>query len=248
MTAPGTIELDRVSKIFYRHTGRSLLRKHIESWFRGNKKEPFHALNDVSFRIEPGECVAVIGTNGAGKSTLLSLIAGLAEPDAGAVRVSGRVGALLQLGAGFHADLTGAENVSLNAALLGLTRRRTESVFESIVEFADIAAFIDEPLRTYSTGMVMRLAFAVAIHMDPDVLIVDEILSVGDHAFQKKCHNKILEFKHSGKTLLCVSHAAHGILDLCERGLWLEHGVLVRDGSLAEVVNTYEGLTNGRTS
>jgi lipopolysaccharide transport system ATP-binding protein len=243
MIAAGSIEFEDVSKVFYRHAGRALLRKHVESWFRPSHKEPFHALRNVTFHIEPGECVALIGANGAGKSTLMSMIAGLAMPDGGSVRVGGRIGALLQLGAGFHPDLTGVENVRLNAALLGLTRRRTEELFENIVEFADIAEFVNEPLRTYSTGMTMRLAFAVAIHMDPDILIVDEILSVGDHAFQEKCHAKILNLKRSGKTLLCVSHAAHGILDLCERGLWLDHGELVRDGSLLEVVNAYESLS-----
>lgn len=241
--APGAIEFENVSKVFHLHTGRALFRKHIEGWWRGSHKERFHALKEITFRIEPGECVALIGTNGAGKSTLLSMIAGLAIPNGGAVRVGGRIGALLQLGAGFHPDLTGVENVKLNAALLGLTRRRTDELFESIIDFADIAAFVNEPLRTYSTGMTMRLAFAVAINMDPDILILDEILSVGDHAFQEKCHAKILDIKRAGKTLLCVSHAAHGILDLCERGLWLDRGELIRDGSLREVVNAYEGLS-----
>lgn len=235
------VELNGISKFFYRHTGRTLLRKHLEGWFRHGRKERFWALKDVSFRAEPGEGVALVGTNGAGKSTLLSVIAGLAEPDAGRLAVNGRIGALLQLGAGFHLDLTGIENVWLNASLLGLSRRRTREVFESVVDFAGIEDFIAEPLRTYSSGMVMRLAFSVAVHMDPDIFIVDEVLAVGDHAFQAKCHAKMLEFKREGKTLIAVSHDAAGVKELCERAIWLDHGRVVRDGPLPEVVRAYEG-------
>jgi ABC-type polysaccharide/polyol phosphate transport system ATPase subunit len=235
------VELHGISKFFYRHTGRALLRKHLEGWFRHGRKERFWALKDVSLRVEPGEGLALVGTNGAGKSTLLSVIAGLAEPDAGQLAVNGRIGALLQLGAGFHLDLTGIENVWLNASLLGLSRRRTREVLESIVDFAGIEDFIAEPLRTYSSGMVMRLAFSVAVHMDPDIFIVDEVLAVGDHAFQAKCHAKILEFKRAGKTLIAVSHDAAGVKELCERAIWLDHGCVVRDGPLPEVVRAYEG-------
>jgi ABC-type polysaccharide/polyol phosphate transport system ATPase subunit len=234
------VELQGISKFFYRHTGRALLRKHIESWFRRARKERFWALKNVSFRVERGEGVALVGTNGAGKSTLLSVIAGLAQPDGGTLAVEGRVGALLQLGAGFHPDLTGTENVWLNAALLGLSRRRTGEVFDSIVDFAGIADFIAEPLRTYSTGMMMRLAFSVAMHMDPDIFIVDEVLAVGDHAFQTKCHAKIREFKRAGKTLIAVSHEAAGVRGLCERAIWLDHGSVVLEGPLDEVVSAYE--------
>jgi len=246
MSGPAAVEFRGVSKYFYRHAGRALLRKHVESWFRPGAKERFYALRDISFRIRPGESVALIGTNGAGKSTLLSLVAGLAEPDGGTIAVEGRVGALLQLGAGFHPDLTGVENVVLNAALLGLTRRRTAELFESIVEFAGVGEFIDEPLRTYSSGMMMRLAFSVAVHMDPEILIVDEVLAVGDHAFQAKCAERVMEFKHAGKTLLCVSHASGAVEKLCERALWLDHGELVMDGPFSEVVDAYEGRLPSR--
>jgi len=235
------VELQGISKFFYRHTGRVLLRKHVENLFRPGRKERFWALRDVSFKVEPGEGLALVGTNGAGKSTLLSVIAGLAEPDSGSLSVNGRIGALLQLGAGFHPDLSGIENVRLNAALLGLSRRRTEASLEGIVDFSGIRDFIAEPLRTYSSGMVMRLAFAVAVHMDPEILIIDEVLAVGDHAFQAKCQAKILELKHAGKTLIAVSHAAAGIVDICERGIWLDHGSVMMDGPLAEVVAAYEG-------
>lgn len=234
------VELRGISKFFYRHTGRALLRKHVEGWFRRGRKERFWALKDVGFRVEAGEGMALVGTNGAGKSTLLSVIAGLAQPDAGWLAVNGRVGALLQLGAGFHPDLTGIENIWLNASLLGLSRRRTGEVFESIVDFAGIEDFIAEPLRTYSSGMIMRLAFSVAVHMDPDIFILDEVLAVGDHAFQAKCHAKILEFKRAGKTLIAVSHDAAGVEELCERAIWLDRGSVVRDGPLAEVVSDYE--------
>ncbi len=237
----GAIELNRVSKAFYRHSGRELLRRHLAALLSRRRKEKFWALQDVSFRIEPGEGVALVGTNGAGKSTLLSVISGLAEPDGGSVRTEGRIGALLQLGAGFHPDLTGTENLRLNAAMLGLTRRRTEELFDSIISFAEIGDFMEEPLRTYSSGMTMRLAFAVAVHMDPDIFIVDEILAVGDYSFQVKCHQKIVDLKRSGKTLLAVSHAAAAITDVCERGIWLERGRVVQDGPLTDVVAAYEG-------
>ncbi len=240
MNCGGTIEFRDVSKVFYRHSGRALLRSHLQSWF-GGRKESFHALKNVSFRIEPGEGVALVGTNGAGKSTLLAVVAGLADPDGGSIAVDGRIGALLQLGAGFHMDLTGRENIWLNASLLGLSRRRTGELFESIVEFSGIPDFIDEPLRTYSSGMTMRLAFAVAVHMDPEILIIDEVLAVGDFAFQAKCRAKVLEMKATGRTLLCVSHAVAGVQELCERALWLDHGQVIMDGPLLEVAEAYQG-------
>jgi ABC-type polysaccharide/polyol phosphate transport system ATPase subunit len=197
--------------------------------------------DDIDFRLELGESLALVGSNGAGKSTLLSLIAGLAEPDSGRVRVNGRIGALLQLGSGFHPDLTGTENVRLNAALLGLGRKRTIALFDEIVEFSGIREFIDEPLRTYSSGMTMRLAFSVAVHLDPDILIIDEVLAVGDAAFQGKCMGKLDEHKRSGKTLLFVTHAVGSVQQLCDRAIWLDHGQLMADGPAGEVVNAYEG-------
>src|SRR5581483_5645696 len=200
MGAPA-IEFHEVWKGFQRHTGRLLLRSHLNNWFAGHRQlERFYALKDLSVRIDPGESVALVGANGAGKSTWLSLVAGLTPPDAGTVKVNGRVAALLELGSGFHPDLTGAENVRLNAALLGLSRKRTRELFDEIIEFSGIEhKFVDEPLRTYSTGMMMRLAFSVAINMDPDVLLVDEILAVGDSAFQEKCFQKVHEFRNSGR-------------------------------------------------
>ena len=204
------IEFHNVSKKFTRHAGQMLLRNHLTRFFTRQKEMPFFALKHVSFSVERGESLAVIGSNGAGKSTLLGLVAGISQPDEGTVTVNGQVAALLELGSGFHPDLTGRENVRLNAALLGLSRRQTAEAFERIVEFSGIREFIDEPLRTYSTGMMMRLAFSVAINRDPEILLVDEVLAVGDAAFQAKCIEKIHEFRNAGKTLLCVSHTTHG--------------------------------------
>ena len=200
---PPAIVCENVWKTFRLHTHQKLLRQHFGSWFGGAGFTQFDALKGVSFEVAQGEGLAVIGCNGAGKSTLLSIVTGLAKPDKGKVGVNGRVAALLELGSGFHPDLTGAENVYLNAALLGFSERQTEDMFDDIVEFAGVRDFIDEPLRTYSSGMIMRLAFSVVINVDPDVLIVDEGLAVGDMDFQAKSYEKIRDFRRAGKTFLC---------------------------------------------
>ena len=235
------VEFDAVSKSYSHNVGGKLLRGHLQERLRGMKREKFLALKDVSFRLQQGETMAVVGRNGAGKSTLLGLVAGLAEPSQGRVTLNGRVAALLELGSGFHPDLTGAENLRLNAALLGLGGKRTSELFEQIVEFSGIREFIDEPLRTYSSGMIMRLGFSVAVHVDPDILIVDEVLAVGDKDFQVKCFDKISEFKRSGKTLLFVSHAASLVERLCDRAIWLDRGEVMMDGPAREVVAAYTG-------
>jgi len=235
------IEFQGVSKSFHRHAGQLLLRHRLTNWLRGRHKERFYALKNVSFELEEGEGLAVVGPNGAGKSTLLGLVAGLATPDTGTVTVNGRIAALLELGSGFHPDLTGAENVRVNASLIGLSRRRTADVFDQIVEFADIGDFIGEPLRTYSTGMIMRLAFSVAIHTDPAILLIDEVLAVGDQAFQAKCFERIHQFRHAGKTLLCVSHASGMVQELCDRAIWLDRGELMMSGPIREVIEAYSG-------
>jgi ABC-type polysaccharide/polyol phosphate transport system ATPase subunit len=237
------IEFQGVSKIFQRHTGRKLIRHHFRDWFRSDPEHDFYALKDVSFRIGAGESVAVIGGNGAGKSTLLSLVCGLARAEKGNVAVGGKVAAMLELGSGFHPDLTGAENVYLNASLLGFTRARTNALFDAIVEFSGIAEFINEPLRTYSSGMMLRLAFSVALNLEPTILIIDEVLAVGDQGFQEKCFEKIFEFRNSGRTLLCVSHSPAILLKLCDRALWLDHGQLRMDGSASDVLQHYTGHT-----
>jgi len=234
------IELANVSKKFTRHAGQMLLRNHVTRFFTRQKDDPFFALKHVSFSLECGESLAVIGSNGAGKSTLLGLVAGVSKPDEGVVTVNGQVAALLELGSGFHPSLTGRENVRLNAALLGLSRRQTAEAFEGILEFSGIREFIDEPLRTYSTGMIMRLAFSVAINRDPEVLLVDEVLAVGDAAFQAKCIEKIHEFRNAGKTLMFVSHSDM-IRQLCDRAVWLDHGELILSGTVAGVLEAYAG-------
>lgn len=218
-----------------------LLRSLLFDRLRGNGVNQFYALRDVSFQIREGETVGVVGRNGAGKSTLLSLVAGISYPDQGKVTVHGRVAALLELGSGFHGDLTGRENVLLNASLLGLSRKKALDKLDEIIDFSGVGDFINEPLRTYSSGMVMRLAFSVAIHVEPAFLIIDEVLAVGDASFQAKCYEKIMEFKRAGRGLLCVSHAGKTIQQLCDRALWLEHGQLMMDGPTEEVVAAYSG-------
>jgi lipopolysaccharide transport system ATP-binding protein len=235
------IEFKGISKSFARHTGRMLLRHRLAQFVKQQRQERFYALKNVSFRLDEGEGLAVVGTNGAGKSTLLSLVAGLAKPDQGTVEVNGRVAALLELGSGFHPDLTGAENIYINASLIGLSRRRTAELFDEMVDFADIGDFIGEPLRTYSSGMIMRLAFSVAINTDPDVLLIDEVLAVGDHTFQIKCFDRIRQFRRAGKTLMCVSHAAGLVQEVCDRAIWLDRGELVMAGRIRDVIDRYEG-------
>jgi ABC-type polysaccharide/polyol phosphate transport system ATPase subunit len=166
-------------------------------------------------------------------------VAGLVDPDEGEVRLEGRVAPLLELGVGFHEELTGRENVRLNASLMGLSRRQRAQVYDAIVDFSEVESFIDEPLRAYSAGMKLRLAFSVAIHCDPDILLIDEVLAVGDQAFQTKCMERIHEFRRQGKTLLCVSHSAAMVQRFCDRGIWLDHGRIVKSGTAAEVQNAY---------
>jgi ABC-type polysaccharide/polyol phosphate transport system ATPase subunit len=234
------IEFQDVTKSFTLSGGRKLLRSYFGLFVKRRPAELFYALKGVSFTVAPGESLAVVGSNGAGKSTLLSLVAGLVPPDQGTVTVNGRVAPLLELGIGFHPELTGAENVELNAALMGLSRRKTRLAFDEIVDFAGIGDFIHEPLRAYSAGMKLRLAFAVAIHCDPEVLLVDEVLVVGDLAFQAKCMDKIREFRRAGRTLLCVSHSPEMVRSVCDRAIWLHHGKLMLTGGVSEVLEAYK--------
>jgi ABC-type polysaccharide/polyol phosphate transport system ATPase subunit len=199
----------------------------------------FWALRDVSFCVEAGESLAILGSNGAGKSTLLSIVVGVTSPTSGKVECRGRVGALLELGTGFHPDLTGIENIFLNASLLGLGRQQIREKLESIISFSELADFINEPVRTYSSGMVARLGFSVAVHVDPDILVLDEVLAVGDNNFRRKCEHKISEFAREGKTLLFVSHGLETVLAMCRRAVWLDHGRVRMDGPAEEVVRSY---------
>ena len=206
--------------------------------------DSFHAVKGVSLKVRSGETVGIVGRNGSGKSTLLQLICGVLEPSSGSVNVNGRVAALLELGAGFSPEFTGKENVFLNAAILGLPRKEIERRYADIVDFADIGDFIDRPVKTYSSGMYIRLAFSVAINVDPDILVVDEALAVGDEAFQRKCFARIEEIKKRGATILFVSHSAQSVVQLCDRAILLDAGELLIEGSPKIVVSQYQRLVN----
>jgi len=233
------VRFSSVSKYFFRHAGQKLLRDRLVNLVHPAPRERFYALTDVSFAVERGQSIGIVGHNGAGKSTLLNITTGLCSPSEGKVSINGRVAALLELGSGFHQDLTGAENVRINAALLGLSRRQVHERYDDIVEFSGVGEFINEPLRTYSSGMMMRLAFSVAINVDPDILIIDEVLGVGDQNFFAKCFERILRFRHAGKTLICVSHSMEALVQLCDHGLWLDHGRIVKAGPVRQVLDAY---------
>lgn len=233
------IEIRNINKQFVlRHT-RSL--KEALVWLirgrKGDLSKKFHALRDLSIDVEHGETVALLGLNGSGKSTLLKHISGVMLPDSGTVRTGGRVAGLIEVGAGFHPDLSGRDNVYLNGAILGMTEAQINEKFDSIVEFAEIGEFIDTEVKFYSSGMYLRLAFSVAVHTDPDVFLVDEILAVGDEPFQKKCLAKIKELAAAGKTLVVVSHDLDLVAHVCERGILLEHGSVVMDGPVGDVIS-----------
>jgi ABC-2 type transport system ATP-binding protein len=228
---PDVIRVREVSKRFIIRKDKSL-KERIVNFRRSNRyKDDFWALRAVDFTITAGSTVGLLGANGSGKSTLLKVIGGIIDPTDGFVERRGRLAALLELGAGFHPDLTGRENVFLNASILGLSRTQTEGYFDSIVDFAEIGDFIDTQVKFYSSGMYVRLAFAIAVHVDPDVLLVDEVLAVGDEPFQKKCMDKIKEFQAEGRTIVFVSHSADQVADLCDRVVVLSHGAVVFDGA-----------------
>lgn len=214
----------------------------------GSRHETFHALQDVSFQIAQGEVVGIVGRNGAGKSTLLKVLSRITEPDAGSVEYFGRVGSLLEVGTGFHPELTGRENVYLNGAILGMRRQEIDAKFDEIVDFAEMDRFIDTPVKHYSSGMQLRLAFAVAAHLEPEILLVDEVLAVGDARFQKKCLSKMEDVGQHGRTVLFVSHNMPAVTRLCKRCLLLESGRLVKDGPAHEVVSAYLHSDTGTTA
>jgi homopolymeric O-antigen transport system ATP-binding protein len=209
--------------------------------------EYFWALRDVSFRVAPGRMLGLVGGNGAGKSTLLRLVAGVGEPDEGRIRTYGRIAGLLDLGAGFHPDLTGRENVELSGIVHGLTRREVRRQFDSIVAFSELEQFIEFPLHAYSTGMQMRLAFSVIIHTRPDILLIDEVMSVGDRAFQHKCLDRIAACKAAGCTILLISHDTAFIAEQCDEALWLHLGQVLAHGRAGEVVRTYNDSMDARS-
>ncbi|MEK6693240.1 MAG: ABC transporter ATP-binding protein [Nitrospirota bacterium] len=240
------IDIDRVSKSFRKYTNREIATikdLFVMGIFRKDtfETETFWALRDVSFNIENGKMIGIIGSNGSGKSTLLKLLAGIMGPTSGSIRVKGRVSALIELGAGFHPELSGRENIFINGIILGLSKKEIKDRFDGIVKFAGLEDFIDSPVKTYSSGMYMRLGFAIAINVDPDILLIDEILAVGDEEFQHKCLNKINDFKRKGKTLVFVSHDLGSIERLCDEVVWIEDGVLKARGLPRMVIDSYTG-------
>jgi ABC-type polysaccharide/polyol phosphate transport system ATPase subunit len=236
---------DSVTKTFPHHSGPRLLRERIKDWMHPAPVERIEVLKDVSFEVQSGDGLGVIGPNGAGKSTLLNLACGLSAPDSGRIEVHGRVAALLELGSGFHPDLTGAENVRINAAMIGLSRRQTARHLEEIVEFSGVRDFIHEPLRTYSSGMTMRLAFSVAVHVNPEILVIDEVIGVGDQAFFARCLERMHRFQREGKTILLATHATELMAQLCQHALWLERGRVVTRGPVEAVLEAYKSSQAG---
>src|SRR5215467_12580976 len=238
------IELTNVTKIYRRYSGRqfatlksALLQRSILRDLQVN--ETFPALTDVSFSVPKGSTYGAIGRNGSGKSTALKLVAGITKPTSGTVQVTGRISALIELGAGFHPEISGRENVFINGIMLGLSKREIQERFDEIVEFAELTEFIDAPVKTYSSGMYMRLGFAVAIHVDPDVLLVDEVLAVGDEGFTHKCLDKFAEFRRRNKTILLVTHSLNLVERFCDEALWLDTGRAMTHGDPKRVVGAY---------
>ncbi|MBN1658383.1 MAG: ABC transporter ATP-binding protein [Anaerolineae bacterium] len=237
------ISFDQVSKQFtlHRDRPRSFQELFVSTLRRERKpaKERYWVLNNVSFAIEQGDVVGIIGANGVGKSTILKLISRIIQPTSGTISVNGRIGALLELGAGFHPDLTGRENVYLNGSILGFTRAHMNRIFDDILDFSEIENFVDVPVKHYSSGMYMRLAFSIAIHMEPDILLVDEVLAVGDQAFQLRCLDRIHDMQRDGVTIVMVSHAMDTVRNMCTRALWLDDGMIQVEGDVDHVIDCY---------
>lgn len=250
MSEPLAIELKAVSKHYMLrdngHVGFKETLLHLPSYLRQRRqRRRFTAVDQVSFSVQRGECFGLIGANGSGKSTCLALIAGVLRPDEGTVTTHGHICPLLELGGGFHPDLTGRENIFLNGVLLGMTRRQVRQKYEQIVEFSELGQFIDQQVRTYSSGMVARLGFSIAAHLDPQILLVDEVLSVGDAAFALKCERKFEEFRERGVTILMVSHAEGAIEKYCSSAVFLSHGKVAALGPTRDVVRAYRQHVHG---
>ncbi len=237
-----SIRFDRVTKTFARHSRRKLLGAHVKDMFKGSKgpaDQLFYAVRDLSFEVEPGTSLGLIGPNGAGKSTTLALASGICMPTSGTIAISGRTVGLLELGSGFHPSLSGYENMELNSALLGMSRQEAKAAEPKIAEFADIGDYMYEPLRTYSSGMMLRLAFAVAIHSNPDVLIVDEVIGVGDAAFQVKCNERLRQLRERRTTILCTSHSPEVLRSMCDQLIWIDKGQKRMQGAPDDVLGAY---------
>jgi lipopolysaccharide transport system ATP-binding protein len=239
------VEVENVSKRFRRQTVqpatslKSTIVDFITHRRRPEREGTFQALKGISFQVQRGQTLGIIGRNGSGKSTLLKLLAGIYRPDGGRITVHGRLGALLELGAGFHPEFSGRENILVNGIVLGLSKREVRQRFEEIVRFAELEEFIDEPVKTYSSGMYMRLGFSVAVHADPDVLLIDEILAVGDEAFHQKCFDKLAEFRRRGRTIILVSHDLAAVESWSDEAIWLEDGVIREWGTPRRTVEIY---------
>lgn len=250
MSSEFAIEARQLGKCYslYEHEGDRLKQLLWGRWRAANYYRDFWAMKDVSFAIAPGEVMGIVGRNGAGKSTLLQMVCGTLQPSSGTLQVKGRVAALLELGAGFNPDFTGLENIYMNAAILGLSRAQVDERLQGILAFADIGDFIRQPVKTYSSGMYMRLAFAVATSVEPDILVIDEALSVGDGAFARKSFDRIMGLKDAGKTILFCSHSMYQVEALCSRALWIEAGRLRMIGSAADVTNAYQTSLNASSA
>ncbi|MBJ7369400.1 MAG: ABC transporter ATP-binding protein [Ilumatobacteraceae bacterium] len=240
MTEPAIV-VESVSKNFRLYHERNRYIKAAILRGRRARYEEFWALEDVSFEVEHGSTLGLIGSNGSGKSTMLKCLTGIYRPDKGRVTVNGNVAALLELGAGFHPELTGRENIYLNAAILGLSKKDAERQFDSIVEFAGLERFINTPVKNYSSGMTIRLGFSIAAHVEPEILLIDEVLTVGDQSFQRKSSEKIEQFRREGRTIVVVSHSLGSVQQLCKEVIWLEKGRMMMRGPAAEVIAAYTG-------
>jgi ABC-2 type transport system ATP-binding protein len=234
------ISIKEVSKLFRLQKQRTF--KELLPALAGGQKaiESFWALKDINLEIKKGETVGIIGPNGAGKSTLLKLIAGVTKPTKGEIMINGEIAPLIELGAGFHPELTGRENITLNGVILGLSKKEVAEKFKEIVDFAELWEFIDQPIKHYSSGMYLRLAFSVAVHTNPDILLIDEILAVGDESFKAKCFKKMEEFKKQGVTIVLVSHDLEKVKDFCQRAIYLNKNHILIDGDVHKAVSSYQ--------
>jgi lipopolysaccharide transport system ATP-binding protein len=237
------ITFENVSKVYplYHHITGSIKNFffHLPKSVQSIKNSKYEALNDISFTVSRGEALGIVGRNGAGKSTILGLIAGVLRPTKGKITINGRISPLLELGAGFHFDLTGRENIVLNGILLGLSRKDVLNRMDEIIAFSELDDFIDQPIRVYSSGMVARLGFSVVAHLDPEILLIDEILSVGDAEFQSKCMDKMMAFKNNGVTIVFVSHSAYSIKQICNRVIWFEDHTIKMQGDVDSILQEY---------
>ena len=238
-----TVIVENVYKTFNVYMDKANTIKEKLMFFKRNKREKREVLKGINLRIKQGETVALIGVNGSGKSTLLKLMTKIIYPNKGKITTNGKLTSLLELGAGFHPDFSGRENIYFNASIFGLTKKEIDERLDNIIEFSELGSYIDNPVRTYSSGMYMRLAFSVAINVNADILLIDEILSVGDQHFQEKCFNKMRELKQQGKTMVFVTHSMESVKSLCDRAVWLYEGQIRMDGNTEEVVNEYLNVT-----